>query len=153
MALLQTGLDGRDTVILAEGLQHPFDGALSRNGEWIVGEQYRFEINPTRFEWRAYRERIDGSDFQLLHDWTTDRVIWPRWGPDDDHISYIEKWSPGPQQVVVRARDGSTTDTLLLPPRHFVHAEWSPAGDRSLTGPTLGHTGRRGPAPGLAADG
>lgn len=130
MGLLETGLDGRDTLVIAQGLQHPYDGALSRDGQWVVGEQYQYDFVNSRYEWRAYREAIQGGDFQLLHDWTPDRIIWPRWGPDDDHISYIEDWSAGPQRLVVRARDAATLDTIVLPDRRFVHAEWSPTGDR-----------------------
>lgn len=133
MVLLETGLDGRDTVVLGEGLNHPYDAKLSRDGAWIVGEQYQVVLNPTRLEWRSYREAVDGNDYKVLVDWTTDRITFPSWGPDDQHLMSILNWGRDTSRLVLTDRDGANPDTLDLPQnprRAIVRAAWSPSGSR-----------------------
>lgn len=133
MVLLELGLDGRDTTIIAQGLNHPYDGKLSRDGRWVVGEQYRYDFVNSRYEWRSYREAVSGTDFMLLTDWTANRVIYPSWGPDDDQITFLVYPPPYGSvrpRLVISDRDGGTPDTLHIRSYGIARAAWSPTGDR-----------------------
>ena len=136
MVLLETGLDGRDTVVLGQGLNHPYDGKLSHDGHWIVGEQYRYNFADSLYEWRSYRENVGGGDFRVLTDWTADRFINPSWGPDDDHITFVAQTPPAPPygirypRVVISDRDGTNPDTMRIHSYGIARAAWSPQGDR-----------------------
>jgi hypothetical protein len=128
MVLLETGLDGTDTAALGVALQHPHNGKLSRNGAWIVGEQYRLDNG--FLEWRSYRERVTGGDFAVLADWTSDNITFPSWGPDSTHVTYLAQLGLSKPHIVVVDKNGGSPDTLRIKSYGIASPAWSPTGDR-----------------------
>jgi Tol biopolymer transport system component len=146
----------------------PWPGAEGKKiwalGVWPMGEVVQYDIAHQKFSqvlagisatdldfspdgrWVTYvsipdgtlwRSRADGSDrLQLTR--PPERIVLPRWAPDNKTIAYVSMKTGAPSQIMLVSLDGGKASPMRAENRGQIDANWSADGNKILYGDVYG---------------
>jgi len=102
---------------------------FSPDGQWVT-----YVSIPDGTLWRS---RADGSDrLQLTR--PPQRIVLPRWAPDNKTIAYVSIKTGAPSQILLVSLDGGKPSPMRAENRGQIDANWSADGKKILYGDVHG---------------
>jgi len=102
---------------------------FSPNGQWVT-----YVSIPDGTLWRS---RAGGSDrLQLTR--PPERIVLPRWAPDNKTIAYVSMKTGAPSQIMLVSLDGRKASPMRAENRGQIDANWSADGKKILYGDVHG---------------